>query len=96
MKRTEPISIGEAFEAFFAQRRLAQGCAEGRALDLWRDVVGDYTADATEDIYIRKGVLYAHFKSPSVRADVATRKLFLISELNRQLGSRVIINIALR
>lgn len=96
MKRTEPVSIGEAFETFFAQRRLRQGNAEGRALELWREIVGDYVADATEDMYIRSGVVYAHFKSPSVRADIATRKLFIIDEINRSLGSKTIRNIVLR
>lgn len=96
MKRTDPISIGEAFEAFFAQRRLNQGNAEGRALELWREIVGDYVADTTEDMYIRSGVVYVHFKSPSVRADIATRKLFIINELNHRLGRKSIINIVLR
>lgn len=96
MKRTEPITVGEALMKFFAERRRAQGDVEGKALDLWRDVVGDYVADATEDLYIRKGVVYAHFKSPSVRADIATRRNFIINEINEALGKRAVINIVLK
>ncbi len=97
MKRTDPISIGEALEAFFSGRKLTQGSIEGRALELWGEVVGEYVAEATEDVYIRYGVIYVHFKSPSVRSDVATRRLYIVSELNRRLGEgRPIKNIVLR
>ncbi len=96
MKRTDPITIGAAFEAFFAQRKLNQGNAEGRALELWREVVGDFVANATEDMYIRSGVVYVHFVSPSVRADVAMRRMLIVNELNRRLGARAVRNIVLK
>ncbi len=96
MKPTDPISIGEALDKFFSSRRLSQGLVEGRAVELWSEVVGEYIASATEDVYIRNGVLYVHFSSPSVRADVMTRRNFLVNEMNVRLGRRALCNIVLR
>ncbi len=97
MKRTEPISLGEALDKFFSGRKLYQGNIEGRALELWCEVVGEYVAEATEDVYIRNGIIFVHFKSPSVRSDVMTRKLYIVSEINRRLGGgKAIRNIVLR
>lgn len=96
MKPTDPQSIGEALTEFFAKRKLSQGSAEGRVIELWSEVVGDFVAAATEDVYIRKGVIYVHFSSPSIRADVMTRRNFIVSEINEKLGSRAVINIVLR
>lgn len=96
MKRTDPISVGEALTDFFEQRRLRQGVAEGAALDLWGEIVGDYVAEATEDVYIRAGVIYVHFSSPSVHVEVMTRRNFIISEFNERLGARTIRSIVVR
>lgn len=96
MKRTDPISVGDALTDFFEQRRLRQGVAEGSAIDLWGEVVGPYVAEATEDVYIRAGVIYVHFSSPSVRVEVVMRRNFIISELNEKLGSRTVRSIVVR
>ncbi len=96
MKKIEPVSVGEALREFFERRKLSQGCAEGNAIEYWAEVVGDYVASATEDVYIRNGIIYAHFSSPSVRMDVMTRRNFIVAQLNEKLGQRVIKNIVLR
>lgn len=96
MRPTDPVSIGEALAEFFAKRKLSQGSIEGRAVELWAEVVGDFVAEATEDVYIRSGVIYVHFSSPSIRADVMTRRNFIVSELNERLGSRAVRAIVLR
>lgn len=96
MKPTDPVSIVDALTQFFSSRHINQGLMEGRALELWSEVAGEYISAATEDAYIRNGVIYIHFSSPSVRVDVMTRRNFLVSELNRALGGRFIRNIVLR
>lgn len=96
MKRTEPISVGEALREFFEQRQLGQAFVEGRALSLWAEVVGQYAASATEDVYIRNGVIYVTFSSAAVRAEVMMRRNFIIADLNRKLGSKAIRSISLK
>ncbi|MFI3299141.1 MAG: DUF721 domain-containing protein [Rikenellaceae bacterium] len=86
MEKTEPKPISEAFSELFRERDLQRGSIEGQAKELWGEVVGDYVATATEDVYVRGGVIYVHFKSPVVRADVMMRRNFIVRELNRRLG----------
>ncbi len=96
MKRQEPVSIGQALCDFFDRRKLGQGVLEGQAVDLWTEVVGSYIAESTEDVYIRRGVIYVKVTSPVVRMDLSMRKAHIIAELNRLLGTRAVINLSLR
>ncbi len=85
MKRTEPVKIGDYIKDFFENKRLEQGASEGRVKEIWAEIVGKYVAEATEDVYIRGGVIYAHIKSPSARADLVTRRVFILREINKML-----------
>lgn len=96
MKRTDPISVGEALQDFFERRRLSQGTIEGRAVALWGEIVGPYAAAATEDVYIRSGVIYVTFSSASVKAEIMMRRNFILAEINRELGTRSVRAIVLK
>jgi len=96
MKHTEPVMIGEMIEEFFENRRLSAGLAEGRAVEVWAAIVGEYAASFTEDVYIRAGVLYVTFSSAAVRSEIHIRRRFLIGELNSALGAKVVKNIVVR
>lgn len=96
MKRTEPESVGELLRKFFEARNTAAASAEGSAVELWREVVGEYAASATEDVYIRQGVIYVTFSSASARADVMMRRNFILNEINAKLGRKVVRAIVLK
>ncbi|MEG0032756.1 MAG: DUF721 domain-containing protein [Mucinivorans sp.] len=96
MKRTEPESIGALLTKFFAERNTLNARLEGSAMEIWRDVVGPYVQAATEDAYIRSGVIYVTFSVSSVRADIMMRRNFILSQINSKLGRRVIRAIVLR
>lgn len=69
---------------------------EGRAVELWAEVVGEYVARVTEDVYIRNGVLYVSFSSAAVRAEIFMRRRLLMDQLNTRLRGRVVRNIVVR
>ncbi len=69
---------------------------EGRAVELWAEVVGEYVARVTEDVYIRNGVLYVSFSSAAVRAEIFMRRRLLMDQLNARLRGRVVRNIVVR
>ncbi|MEF9950580.1 MAG: DciA family protein [Mucinivorans sp.] len=96
MKRTDPESVGELLRKFFADRNLVTSSLEGSAMELWRETVGPYAQEATEDVYIRSGVLYVTFSISSVRADVMMRRNYILSQINSKLGRRVLRAIVLR
>lgn len=96
MRRTEPIHVGALLEEYFKERALGPATMEGRAVALWAEVAGDYAASYTEDVYIRKGVIYVRFSSAAVRAEIFMRRKVLVEELNARLRARIVRNIVIR
>ncbi|MFI3295898.1 MAG: DUF721 domain-containing protein [Rikenellaceae bacterium] len=96
MKQTEPLMLGELLTEFFEQRQLAQGCAEGRAKDVWRDVAGDYVSSMTEDVFLRGGTIYIKVVSASVRSEIHIRRRYYIERLNSSLGRGVVRGLVIR
>ena len=96
MRRTEPVSVGQLLDEFFRDRPLGPASMEGRAVELWAEVAGEYVARCTEDVYIRGGVLYVSFSSASVRAEIFMRRKLMVAQLNALLRAKVVRNIVIR
>ena len=96
MRRTEPMSVGELLDEFFKERALGPASMEGRAVELWAEVVGEYVARCTEDVYIRGGVLYVSFSSSAVRAEIFMRRKQLAEQLNARIGAKTVRSIVVR
>lgn len=96
MERTDPQSIGALFMEYFKKRQMAHGVIEGRAVELWADVVGEVVARYTEDVYIRTGVIYVTLSSSAVKQEVHMRKRYFIQQLNQALGQSVVRSIVIR
>lgn len=90
MKKTDPISVGDILGDYFRNRPLAAGLAEGRAVEVWREVVGDYVAQYTEDVYIRAGVVHVTFSSAAVRSEIYIRRRYIIDRMNEALGGKFV------
>lgn len=96
MKKVEPINVGVLLDDFFAKRQLSAAIIQGKAVELWRDIVGDYVAQYTEDVYIRSGVLYVSISSASVRSEVYIRRRFFADQINSRLKTKAVRNIVVR
>ena len=90
------MSVGQLLDEYFRNRQLGPAAREGRAVELWAEVVGEYVARVTEDVYIRNGVLYVSFSSAAVRAEIFMRRRLLMDQLNTRLRGRVVRNIVVR
>lgn len=96
MRRTEPLSVGELLDQYFRERAMGPASMEGRAVELWAEVAGEYVSKCTEDVYIRGGILFVSFSSASVRAEVFMRRKLLIAQLNARIRAKVVRNIVVR
>lgn len=96
MKKTDPVAVGEMLEDFFQQRRLRSAVIQGRAVEVWAEVVGEYVAQYTEDVYIRDGVLYVTMSSAAVRSEIHIRRRHFITQINDRIGTRAVTNIIVR
>lgn len=90
------MSIGQLLDEYFRNRHLGPAMMEGRAVEVWAQVVGEYVARVTEDVYIRNGVLYVSFSSAAVRAEIFMRRRLLIDQINARLHGRVVRNLVVR
>lgn len=90
------MSVGQLLDEYFRNRQLGPAMMEGRAVEIWAEVVGEYVARVTEDVYIRNGVLYVSFSSAAVRAEIFMRRRLLMDQINVRLHGRVVRNIVVR
>lgn len=96
MKRTDPVAVGEMLDQFFKERQLRGAVYEGRAVEVWAEIVGKYVAKYTEDVYIRAGVIYVTFSSAAVRSEIHIRRRYYVTQINEKLGAKVVRNIVIR
>lgn len=90
------MRVGDLLEEYLRDRAMGPASMEGRAVELWAEVVGDYVARCTEDVYIRGGVLYVSFSSAAVRTEVFMRRRWLVAQLNARIRAQVVRNIVVR
>lgn len=96
MRCTEPLSLGDLLSEYIKTRALGPATMEGRAIELWREVVGPHVAAYTEDVYIRAGVIYVSFSSSSVQAEMFMRRREVIAAINAALRARIVLRIVIR
>lgn len=96
MRKTEPLTVGELLAEYLDQRAMGPANMEGRAVELWADVVGPHAASFTEDVYIRAGVIYVTFSSASVRSEIFMRRRAIVDALNQAIRARVVLKIVIR
>ncbi|MDR2621265.1 MAG: DUF721 domain-containing protein [Dysgonamonadaceae bacterium] len=96
MKRVNIQQIGNALDDFFEQNpALADKLAETRLMDSWNKVLGSSVSRFTDNLYIRKRVLYVKLTSSVLKSELMLCREQMIGKLNNQAGRDVIDNIIL-
>ena len=96
MKRVDTQQIGCILDDFFEQNPdLADKLAETRLMDSWTAVLGSSVSRFTDNLYIRKRVLYVRLTSSVLKSELMLCREQMISKLNNRAGRNVIDNIIL-
>lgn len=96
MKRIDTQQIGSILDDFFEQNPgLADKLAETRLVDSWTTVLGSSVSRFTDNLYIRKRVLYVRLTSSVLKSELMLCREQMIGKLNSQAGRNVIDNIIL-
>jgi hypothetical protein len=94
MKRVNTQPIGNILDDFFEQNpALADKLAETRLMDSWNTVFGASVSRFTENLYIKKRVLYVKLTSSILKSELLLCREQMINQLNRQAKRSVIDNI---
>lgn len=97
MRRCTPKSFGDLWSAFKSDNpTVSYKIALGSIPDLWREELGDHTADQTTSIEFRYGTLTVHIASSVVRHQIFLARNSIRDRLNQRLGSEIIKNLIVR
>lgn len=94
MKRNNTEQIGDVIRQFLRQEGLESPLNEYRLVEAWKDVVGPTIARYTTNLYIKNQTLHVHLASSVLRQELMMGRELLVRNLNKQVGSQVIVNIS--
>ena len=93
MKRNKTEQVGDEIRRLLRQEGLEAPLNEYRLIEAWKEVVGEIIARYTRQLYIKNQTLYVHFTSSVLRQELLMRRKELVHDLNKKVGSQVIVNI---
>ncbi|MFI3327622.1 MAG: DUF721 domain-containing protein [Rikenellaceae bacterium] len=82
--------IGKALDEFFSKPYVAGKVAEGRIVETWRAVVGDYVADMTDEIRLENHILHVKISSSLVRNEIFYQREALKDRINEYSKVRIV------
>ena len=94
MKRNNTEQIGDILRQFLRQEGLESPLNEYRLIESWKDVVGPAIARYTSNLYIKNQTLHVHLTSSVIRQELMMGREILIRNLNKTVGSQVIVDIS--
>ena len=86
-------SLGESLAKLIKELQIEKPLKQGRAIEIWADVVGQKVASKTEPQRIEHGKLVVRVKSPSWRNELQFYKQQIKHDLNEQLGEGIVKDI---
>lgn len=96
MRRSETLKIDKIIQALIKEQGLEDKLSENRLINSWEELLGKSVARATNNLYIRKKILYVHLRSSVVRHELMMIKNDLIQRLNEKAGKKIIEDIVLK
>ena len=94
MKRNNTEQGGDIIRQFLRQEGLESPLNEYRLIESWKDVVGPAIARYTSNLYIKNQTLHVHLTSSVLRQELMMGRELLIRNLNKTVGSQVIVDIS--
>lgn len=90
-------SLGEALSQYFEENPLLKTqMAEHRAVEAWRQLLGEGVAFYTRNVYFNRGVLHVQLSSSVLRAELLMNKENLIKKLNDYAEMSIVRDIIFR
>ena len=93
MKRNKTEQVGDVIRRLLRQEGLEAPLNEYRLIEAWKEFVCEILERYTLQLYIKNQKLYVHFTSSVLRQELLMRRKELVHDLNKKVGSQVIVNI---
>ena len=96
MKRSDAEQIGNLVRRYLRQECLESPLNERRLINAWPEVLGEYVASYTREMFIKNQTLYVHLTSAVIRQELMMNREQLVRSLNSHVGATVITDIVFR
>ncbi len=96
VRKNDAQSVADVIKEVLKQKNLNKGLLENRAVHYWGVVLGDSVAKATQNIYIRNGVLFVEMRSSIVRNELMMWKSKIIENMNTAIGESIVRDIVFK
>jgi len=89
-------NLGSAIERLLKAYGLEEGYYAAAIVTHWEKLMGPAIARRTQSIKIQKGVLIVKIESAALRQELSYAKDKIVTQINRELGIRIIKSVELR
>lgn len=97
MKRQGNEQVGSLLSAVIASNpKLAEGYRKYKIKSQWRDISGEYVANATEDISFEGRKMFVKVKSSIIRSEMLQIRRQLVYRINQTVGANIIDELIVR
>ena len=93
MRRVREESVGDVLRRAFAEANMTGRLEECRAVDLWKEIVGEQLARLTGRPRVRNGIMTVSVAAAPLRHDLMMSRSRLLEALNAPFGHVVITDI---
>lgn len=86
MKKKNEVTISEAIRYFIKENGMEERVLESMAIDGWHDQMGEFMKSYTEQLFVKKRVLYIKLNSPALKAELSYGKTKILHHINQFIG----------
>ncbi len=90
MKHSNEQTLREVLESFLKRYKLNDGVYETQLIKSWEKIAGEYIAQHTEKIFIKKGHLFVKISSPALKNELSFAREKLVKALNDSVNKKII------
>lgn len=90
MQQPNDRPLGEVLKEFLKTYRLEEKVNERKLINAWEAIVGDMIARHTENLYIKRKILFVKLDSPALKNELSYAREKITKSLNTAVGRKVI------
>lgn len=96
MQKVKALPIGLLIRQFLREEGLETPLNEYRAVNSWKDVMGEMVARYTTQVSLRGGTLFVSLNNPALRQNLLMQRTAIAKKVNDHVGAQVVQNIVFR
>ena len=96
MRQGNELTLKDAIEEMIEAYGMEDNLNQAKAIDAWKELVGNVIAKHTRSIYVKKGRLFLYLDSAPLKQELSYQKSTITKKINDLLGKEVIQEVVIR